>query len=264
MTSPLRAGSTALGRSTRSVIARLGREEQARELVSRIREARLAFDPLERREQCDDRGLKIVLASVLSNSSNAVDVGANEGHVLDLIVRLAPAGRHTAFEPIPELYESLIARFPAVDVHRSAVSDTAGTAEFTKVLDAPAYSGLRQREDLPPEAQQVQRVSVRTERLDDVLENGPAPALVKIDVEGAELGVMQGAIETLQRHRPHVVFEHGAGGADLYGTQPTQVFDLLDGVGLRIFDFDGNGPYSRDRFEETFTAPIWNFLAAPA
>jgi hypothetical protein len=109
----------------------------------------------------------------------------------------------------------------------------------------------------------VERVSVRTERLDDVLAHGPAPTLIKIDVEGAELGVMQGAVETLQRHRPFVLFEHGAGGADLYGTRPTQVFDLLEGVGLRIFDLDGGGPYSRDRFETTFNEPLWNFLATP-
>lgn len=244
--------------------ARLGKEEQTQELLSRIREARLAFDPLERRELRDELGLRIALASVLRRSSNAVDVGANEGHVLDLIVALAPEGRHVAFEPIPELYESLVERFPSVDVHCSAVSDTAGSAQFTQVLDAPAFSGLRQRNDLPPEAQRVTQVSVPTERLDDVLTDGPAPALIKIDVEGAELGVMQGALETLRRHRPHVVFEHGAGGADLYGTRPTQVFDLLAAVELRIFDFDGNGPYSRDRFEATFIEPIWNFLAAPA
>src|ERR1700735_1120712 len=137
MTSPLRAGSAALGRSTRSMIARLGKEEQAHELLGRIREARLAFDPLERRELCDDRGLKIVLASVLKGSSSAVDVGANEGHVLDLIVRRAPTGRHTAFEPIPELYESLVARFPAIDIHRSAVSDTAGGGGVYNAAGAP-------------------------------------------------------------------------------------------------------------------------------
>ncbi len=264
MTPPLRAGASALKRSTRSVIARLGKDEQTEEILGRVREARLAFDPLQRRELRDDQGLKVVLAAVLRNASNAVDVGANEGNVLDPIVRLAPEGRHTAFEPIPELYENLVARFPMVDLHRSAVSATSGTAEFTQVVDAPAYSGLRQRDDLPAEAQRVEKVSVRTERLDDVLADGPTPTLIKIDVEGAELGVLQGAVETLERHRPHVVFEHGAGGADLYGTKPTQIFDLLAGVGLRIFDLDGNGPYSRDRFEETFTEPIWNFLAAPA
>jgi FkbM family methyltransferase len=264
MSSPLRAGTNALKRSTRSIVVHLGKEEQTRELVGRIREARLAFDPPRRRELRDDHGLHVVLASVLRADSNAVDVGANEGDVLESIVSLAPNGRHTAFEPIPELHESLVARFPDVDVRRAAVSDSAGSAEFTQVLDAPAYSGLRQRDDLPPDAQRVERVAVRTERLDDVLADGPPPTLIKIDVEGAELGVMQGAIDTLERYRPHVVFEHGAGGADLYGTRPTQVFDLLEGVGLRIFDLEGSGPYSREQFEDTFTEPIWNFLAAPA
>jgi hypothetical protein len=67
----------------------------------------------------------------------------------------------------------------------------------------------------------------------------------------------------LERYHPVVLFEHGVGGADLYGTGPDQVFDLLDGVGLRIFDLEGDGPYSRDRFEDTFTEPIWNYLATP-
>jgi hypothetical protein len=82
-------------------------------------------------------------------------------------------------------------------------------------------------------------------------------------VEGAELGVMRGAADTLHRHRPFVLFEHGIGGADLYDAHPAEVFDLLDGAAMRIFDLDGQGPYSREQFESTFTEPIWNFLAAP-
>jgi hypothetical protein len=109
----------------------------------------------------------------------------------------------------------------------------------------------------------VNSIEVKLERLDDALPDGYVPALIKIDVEGAELQVMQGAAETLARHRPFVVFEHGVGGADLYDTGPGQVFDLLIEARLRIFDLEGEGPYDRTRFEETFTEPIWNFLAAP-
>jgi FkbM family methyltransferase len=263
MASILRATTAGFRRSGRVVAARLGREEQAREAMGRVREARAAFDVHARRELRDEHAMQMVLATALREDSTAIDVGANEGAVLESIVRIAPRGRHVAFEPIAQLHDVLAARFPDVDVRCSAVSNEAGTAEFTHVPDAPAYSGLLQRDDLPAGTRPVERVSVRTERLDDVLAQGPVPTLIKIDVEGAELGVLQGAIETLQRHRPFVLFEHGAGGADLYGTQPTQVFDLLDGAGLRIFDLDGGGPYSRERFETTFTEPIWNFLAAP-
>jgi hypothetical protein len=87
--------------------------------------------------------------------------------------------------------------------------------------------------------------------------------LIKIDVEGAEVNVMRGAAATLERHRPHVVFEHGVGGADLYGSASGELFDLLDGAGLRVFDLEGNGPFTRTRFEEQFTEPVWNWLAAP-
>jgi FkbM family methyltransferase len=245
------------------MLIRLGREEEIRELRIRLQEARSAFDPALRRELKDAHALEVVLAAVLRQDSNAIDVGANQGVVLDSIVRIAPTGKHLAFEPIPVLHESLVARFPTVDVRRNALSDVADDTEFTHVLNAPAYSGLRQRNDLPASARDVQRIPVRTERLDDLLDDGYIPTLVKIDVEGAELQVLRGAIETLARNRPFVLFEHGMGGADLYGAHPNELFDLLHGVGLRIFDLDGAGPYSRERFEATFSEPIWNFLAAP-
>jgi FkbM family methyltransferase len=263
MGSRLQAGRVTLRQTVISAAERLGREQQLREAIGRMREARSVFDPLERRELRDEHALHVVLASVLRPDSNAVDVGANEGAVLDAIVRLAPSGQHIAFEPIPSLFEQLARRFPAVDVRRAALSDTAGTTSFSHVIGAPAYSGLRERGDLPPSASGVQQIEVSTERLDDVLADGPIPSLLKIDVEGAELSVLSGAIETLRRHRPFVLFEHGAGGADLYGTHPNEVFDLLAEAKLRIFDLEGAGPYSREQFEATFAEPIWNFLAAP-
>jgi FkbM family methyltransferase len=240
----------------------MGREEQAGMLLARVREARTMLDPLQRRELRDDHATRVVLATVLRASSNAIDVGANEGAVLREILRLAPQGSHIAFEPIPDLYRRLAEGFPTVDVRQAALSDTAGTTEFTHVLGAEAYSGMKQRSDLPADAD-VERISVRVDRLEDALPPGYVPALVKIDVEGAELQVLRGAAVMLEAHRPFVLFEHGSGGADLYGTSPNEVFDLLSGVGLNIFDLDGIGPYSRERFEATFSEPVWNFLAVP-
>jgi FkbM family methyltransferase len=186
------------------------------------------------------------------------------GLVLEAIVHLAPAGKHIAYEPIPELSEHLAKRFPNVDVRRAALYDSAGTASFAHNLDQPSLSGLRQRRDVDAGPGGVRQISVPTERLDDVLDEDYVPTLIKIDVEGAELGVLRGAVETLHRHRPFVLFEHGVGGADLYDARPTEVFDLLDASGLRLFDLDGVGPYSREQFEATFSEPIWNFLASPS
>lgn len=264
MASPLRSTAAALRRSARSVVRRSGREDQARVVVGRMREARSAFAPASRRMLRDEHAMRVVLATALRHDGNAIDIGANHGDTLELILAVAPDGRHIAYEPIPGLAQQLTTRYPQVDVRNAACSDEAGTAEFTHVLNAPAMSGLRQRADLPAHAHDVKRITVQLDKLDDALPDGYVPSLVKIDVEGAELLVMHGAAETLARHRPVVIFEHGIGGADLYGSRPGELFDLLSECGLRIFDLEGDGPYTRDGFEAVFSEPIWNFLAAPA
>lgn len=264
MASPLRSTADVLRRSARSVVQRSGREQQARVVVGRMREARSAFDATARRMLRDEHAMRVALATALRHDGNAIDVGANQGDTLAMILAVAPAGRHIAYEPIPALAQELAISYPHVDVRNAACSDEAGSAEFTHVLNAPAMSGLRQRADLPEHAAQVEQITVQLDKLDDALPDDYVPSLVKIDVEGAELLVMRGAVETLARHRPFVIFEHGIGGADLYGSKPGEVFDLLADCRLRIFDLEGEGPYTRDRFEAVFPEPIWNFLAAPA
>lgn len=231
---------------------RVGVGEPARALHRRV-------SPVARRNARDDRHLQLLLAHGLEQDANCIDVGAHCGDVLEQIVRYAPDGRHLAFEPLPEQAADLRARFPTVDVHHAAVAAEAGTATFNHVVSNPQLSGLRDR-GFAGESSETFDVEVK--RLDDCVDPEHAVSLLKIDVEGAELGVLEGGLELLKRDQPTVVFEHGVGGADHFGTSPGDVHDLLVGeVGLRIFDIDGEGPYSRTGFEAVFADPIWFFVA---
>jgi FkbM family methyltransferase len=227
------------------------------------RAADLVASPAARRDRRDNEAMTLLVAAVLAADASAIDVGANEGRVLQELVRVAPKGRHIAYEPLPDLSRALADRFPAVDVRCAALADVAGESSFTHVKSHPGYSGLRQRDYRGTE--ELEQIRVRTERLDDVLPEGFVPAFIKIDVEGAEGKVLEGAIETLERHRPIVAFEHGKGAATAYGTTPAEVYALLaDRARLRIFDMDGDGPFSRDQFEELFEQGTrWNFFAGP-
>lgn len=217
--------------------------------------------PWERRYRLDEAHLRQLLAWSLASGANCVDVGANVGDVLRDIVRYAPCGQHIAFEPLPHLQAQLCRDFPRVQVHRLALADQAGEATFHFVRTLPSHSGLRERDY--PGPQQVELITVRTARLDDVLPPGYRPDLVKIDVEGGELGVLRGGLQTLKQHRPMVVFEHGGGASEFYGTTASDIWGLLvDEVGLRIFDLDGNGPYALTHFEdESASRRRWNFIA---
>jgi FkbM family methyltransferase len=207
----------------------------------------------------DHAVLRLLFAAVLRPDSHVIDVGANHGAVLAELVRLTPEGRSLAFEPVPELSAELSAAFPGVDVRDVALSDAPGQSTFQHVVSADGYSGLRRRSY--PGRVDIREISVRTARLDDELPGDFAPALIKIDVEGGELGVLRGAQRTLATHRPVVIFEHGQGAAEHYGATSGDVWEVLDGAGLRIFDLAGVGPYTRSHFESAFTQPIWNWIA---
>jgi FkbM family methyltransferase len=175
------------------------------------------------------------------------------------MVRCAPRGSHIAYEPIPEHAETLRVEFPNVDVRQAALSDHEGETMFTHVLSEPGYSGFKLRP--LPRQMELATITVRTARLDDDLPAGFVPTLIKIDVEGAEEQVIVGAMQTLRRHRPTVVFEHGRGSAAVYGTTPERIHQLLcEDAGLRIFDLDGAGPYGCEEFKST---PYFNFVAHP-
>jgi FkbM family methyltransferase len=217
--------------------------------------------PATLRDRRDERQIDLLLAFTLAEDSNCIDVGAFTGTVLRRMLWYAPRGRHIAYEPIPRLHAKLVEEFPQVDVRRAALSDHRGEKTFVHVSDEPALSGFRERtyaREVSPE-----RTRVPVEDLDSSLPPGYVPALIKIDVEGAELEVLRGAIETIARHKPVVVFEHGKGAAPAYGTRPIDIHELLCGEGgLRLFDIDGNGPLSVDALTETFErGRVWNFVA---
>ena len=177
-----------------------------------------------------------VIEKCLKTDSTSINVGCHEGLVLQGMLTLSPKGRFYAFEPVPRLFEELKTRFPSAQITFSdlALSNESGVASFNYVVSNPSYSGLRKRSyDRPDETDCT--ISVRTDRLDNVIPQGDHIDLIKIDVEGAELQVLQGAVATIKRCKPIIIFEHGLGAADSYGTRPGQIYDLLCGdCGLRI------------------------------
>jgi FkbM family methyltransferase len=175
-----------------------------------------------------------IMARALTPASTCVVVGAHRGSLLEEIVKLAPKGRHFAYEPLPHLAARLTRRFPRVSVRQVAVSDVSGESPFYHVVDQPGYSGLRRLGSIPS-GMTVHEIVVRTEPLDDLLPADLPIAFMKIAVGGAQLQVLEGAEHTIERWSPLIVFEHRTSALLAYGTTSAMMWDLLvERYGLRI------------------------------
>jgi FkbM family methyltransferase len=219
-----------------------------RSLWSRIELRRLPDDRY--REERDDRAIDDTMLRILRRNSTCIDVGAHTGRVLEMMLRHAPAGEHVAIEALPHLADALIRRYPSVEVHGCALGAVHGMADFNWPLGLEAWSGLRPPQGGEyPGAPKVQRIRVRVERLDDLVEVGADIRLIKIDVEGAELDVLRGAEQMIRRCRPYVVFEFAELHAQPYGTTPEAMYDYLVGLDLVVRSLHGlQRRLSRDRF----------------
>jgi FkbM family methyltransferase len=239
---------------------RLGLEDRLAWAWSRAAELRRS--PEEKRNLLDDQLVQVVAASVLRPDSNCIDIGANEGRILAMFSEIAPHGHHIAYEPVPWLADRLEARFPAVEVRRCAVADEVGATSFVVHKTLESRSSIR---SVGYAAEETETITVPVETLDASLPEDYAPAMVKIDVEGAEQLVLAGARELVARHRPLVLFEYQPGTAQHYGVATTDVYDLVVGdLGMRIFDMSGLGPYTPEGFRAvTAERTRWNFLATP-
>ncbi len=220
---------------------------------------------IQRRARADHKGMAVAVCSVLGESDDAIDVGAHEGMFMRQMVECAPLGRHLAVEPLPRHATTLRETLPEnVIVEEYALTDDEEPREmeFLHVLNNSGYSGLRERDY--PETPRFQRLRVEAISLDVLVERHDLePKLIRIDVEGAETLVLEGARRTIERFRPTLMVEHGSAAAG-YGETSSTFFDLATELEMRIFDFDGNGPYDRQGFIKA-VGPFgyFNFLLRP-
>jgi FkbM family methyltransferase len=206
-------------------------------------------------------GISAVLAATLAGDGTYVDIGTNRGQVLREAVRIAPTARHVAFEPIPDLAREVAAEFHGVvDCRQKALGARAETAEFCHFRTLDGWSGLRRSPDISDAEGDPEFITVEVSTLDREL-SGIEPSVVKIDVEGAELEVLEGGRELLAAARPVLIFEHVARAAELYGAPPGAPWDLLDSLGYEIFAVTGEGPFTRARF--VAGDGVVNWLATP-
>lgn len=153
------------------------------------------------------RDQKAELAAIrerVTSGDLVCDIGANKGSYLYWMSKWA--GRVVAFEPQPGLVNYLTSACAALKLDNATVeaigvSDTSGTKQL--YIPAPNSPGA----SLVP-AEGMATLPVRVVALDDYFAPEQKIALLKVDVEGAEMDVFKGAERILRESRPTLVFEY--------------------------------------------------------
>lgn len=177
------------------------------------------------------------LRRVIAPGATVYDIGANVGFFSLLAARLTgPEGRVLAFEPSPPAVAGLRANLALnpdarVDVRETAVAATVGRARLLQVGEH-SWSHLEDR-GWHPDTTAVVDVDVTTVDA-EVAAGAPTPDVLKIDVEGSEIAVLEGARDTLARARPALIVE-------LHSTNH-EVMNLLDQVGYTADNLEGPEP----------------------
>jgi FkbM family methyltransferase len=196
------------------------------------------------------------LLSAIKDGQTAFDIGAHMGAFTYFMQQaVGKNGCVHAFEPQSILYKQLLSnkhllQWNNVTVNHLALSDSQGSA----TLNIPSYKGRADTEGasilLHPEKRLYTTENVATETVDNYCkEHNLIPAFLKIDVEGNELKVLRGGIETIKKYAPKILIEIEARHCG--EEQANATFKFLTDIGYEgSFSLKGEStPLTRFRFD---------------
>jgi len=171
----------------------------------------------------------------------AVDVGANIGYmtaVLAARVGSMPGGCVRAFEAHPEIFEELkynTLRWQKqltgvkIDIQQVAISDKRGTVKLVIPDAFSSNRGLAYASKSDEELNHLKSVIVEAVTLDELFTQREKIGVFKLDVEGHEFQVLEGANSLLKEQRVRdCVFEE-------HGEYPTAVTRYFEEMGYSVF-----------------------------
>lgn len=216
--------------------------------IEEIAEIHAQIDALEDSGEEYERQVRRCYEAILKPGDVAVDVGAYEGkHTVALGFATAPNGRVYAAEPNGGIHEVLLGRLERsklfgvkFEMFAGCISnENLGDVSFSVVPDKVGWSSLIPRSSVD----NVQELRVQTFTMDSWVkqEDHSKVRFIKVDCEGAELKVLQGAEAILAHHRavihleisPDALEVHGV-GIDELAAHLSKRYIALDCIGMTL------------------------------
>ena len=152
------------------------------------------------------------LLSLIQPGNIVIEVGANIGvHTIPLAQRVGPQGKVVAIEAQPAIFHYLCANI-ALNGLFNVTTHGCGCGAVNKTMSIPAidYSApkIQNFGGISLGEKNTLGVAVKVVPLDDLIDDLPKVDLLKLDVEGMESEVLEGASRTIQQYRPWMYVEN--------------------------------------------------------
>lgn len=187
------------------------------------------------------------LKSITGNDWTMIDIGANCGWYSLALAKAYPGMVIHACEPIAKTHGILERNIRHngllnIQTHQLGFSDKEGKLQFLYTPGCSGATSLIHAGQPVRDASALQEISCECTTLDQFCRQfGISPQLVKCDVEGAELMVVQGGEQTLSKAQPVILIELLRKWAEKFGYHPNDVLALLAGYGYSAFTLGTNG-----------------------
>jgi FkbM family methyltransferase len=179
----------------------------------------------------NDQLATTLITRICGSHRTFIDVGAHIGSIIAQVRHYDRSIKIVAIEAIPAKAQDLRRRFPFVELHGCAVGETTGEIAFFIDSRQSGYSSLAT--PIETEKKYKREIMVPIEKLDNLIKSTDVDA-IKIDVEGAELGVLRGAVDILRKCRPIIMFESGPNGDDGLAYSKEEILDFLNSLDFSV------------------------------
>jgi FkbM family methyltransferase len=214
---------------------------------------------------------KLIARAQAIRPGSFLDVGANLGHTLVDFSAAHSGNRYIGFEPNPLCVQILNAIISQNNLDRSEVvpiglASTTGILKLFVAEGEPLDQGASTKKSLRPEKKSVAQwiPCYRLDDLNDPLALGDV-SLIKIDVEGAELEVIDGMTGLLNKNRPllicEVLLRDSEADVSAYETNISGLLGTLNNAQYEVFSIKKNESKSDilrfDRLDR-FPSDVWS------
>jgi hypothetical protein len=181
-----------------------------------------------------DRELVDYISTRVNSHSVVLDLGGNFGQMAVLFSRMVPAGQVHVFEADPFVYSAMVRnveqnRCANVHCYNTAVWHESGKTLFYPQADFVRFESYGSY-GIDPTAtggQQVQSITIDSLNLSQV-------DLIKIDIQGSDLNAMRGAVQTIAKYQPVIIFEYESLFDQQFATSWDDYVDFIASIGYRI------------------------------